>query len=70
MLMAMAAAYVDRLQTDRDLLMLQLHAYAACDDDVIRDHVRDAYAGSSMPSPNCLTPTRSGSTSSSATGCR
>ncbi len=44
-LMAMAAAYVDRLQTDRDLLMLQLHAYAACDDDVIRDHVRDAYAG-------------------------
>jgi AcrR family transcriptional regulator len=44
LLMAMAAAYVDRLQTDRDLLMLQLHAYAACDDDVIRDHVRDAYA--------------------------
>ncbi len=43
-LMAMAAAYVDRLQTDRDSLMLQLHAYAACDDDVIRDHVRDAYA--------------------------
>jgi AcrR family transcriptional regulator len=43
-LMAMAAAYVDRLQTDRDLLMLQLHAYAACDDEVIRDHVRDAYA--------------------------
>jgi AcrR family transcriptional regulator len=43
-LMAMAAAYVDRLQTDRDLLMLQLHAYAACDDEVIREHVRDAYA--------------------------
>jgi AcrR family transcriptional regulator len=43
-LMAMAAAYVERLQTDRDLLMLQLHAYAACDDEVIREHVRDAYA--------------------------
>jgi hypothetical protein len=24
--------------------MLQLHAYAACDDETIRDHVRDAYA--------------------------
>jgi AcrR family transcriptional regulator len=43
-LMAMAAAYVKRLQTDRDLLMLQLQAYAACDDEVIRDRVRSAYA--------------------------
>jgi AcrR family transcriptional regulator len=43
-LMAMAAAYVKRLQTDRDLLMLQLQAYAACDDEVIRDRVRSARA--------------------------
>jgi AcrR family transcriptional regulator len=43
-LKAMAAAYVERLQTDRDLLMLQLQAYAACDDEVIREHVRDSYA--------------------------
>ncbi len=43
-LMAMAADYVVRLQTDRDLLMLQLQAYAACDDEVIRERVRAAYA--------------------------
>jgi AcrR family transcriptional regulator len=43
-LMAMAAAYVRRLQTDRDLLMLQLQAYAACHDEVIRDRVRSARA--------------------------
>jgi AcrR family transcriptional regulator len=43
-MMAMAQVYVESLQTDRDLLMLQLHAYAACDDETIRDHVRDAYA--------------------------
>src|SRR5581483_6053016 len=43
-LMAMAAAYVERLESDRDLLMLQLQAYAACDDEVIREHVRYAYA--------------------------
>jgi AcrR family transcriptional regulator len=42
-LMAMAASYVRRLQTDRDLLMMQLQAYAACDDEVIRDRVRAAY---------------------------
>jgi AcrR family transcriptional regulator len=42
-LMAMAASYVRRLQTDRDLLMLQLQAYAACDDEVIRERVRGAY---------------------------
>jgi hypothetical protein len=32
------------LESDRDYLMLQLHAYAACDDDEIRDRVRAAYA--------------------------
>jgi AcrR family transcriptional regulator len=42
-LMAMAATYVRRLQTDHDLLMLQLQAYAACNDDVIRERVRAAY---------------------------
>jgi AcrR family transcriptional regulator len=42
-LMAMAASYVRRLQTDRDLLMLQLQAYAACNDEVIRERVRAAY---------------------------
>jgi AcrR family transcriptional regulator len=41
-LMAMAAAYVRRLQTDRDLLMLQLQAYAACEDEAIRERVRAA----------------------------
>ena len=33
-------AYVDLLTTDRDLLMLQLQSYAACDDPVIRERVR------------------------------
>ena len=42
-LMAMAATYVELLQTDRDLLMLQLQAYAACDDELIRERVRAAY---------------------------
>jgi AcrR family transcriptional regulator len=43
-MMAMAQVYVESLQTDRDLLMLQLQAYAACDDEIIRDRVREAYA--------------------------
>ncbi len=41
---AMGLHYVERLGTDRDHLMLQLQAYAACDDDVIRDRVRSLYA--------------------------
>jgi AcrR family transcriptional regulator len=41
---AMGNAYVEMLATDRDLLMLQHHAYAACDDEDIRDHVRGYYA--------------------------
>ncbi|MBV8713296.1 MAG: TetR/AcrR family transcriptional regulator [Solirubrobacterales bacterium] len=41
---AMGQAYVELLQTNRDYLMLQLHSYAACDDEVIRDRVRTAYA--------------------------
>jgi AcrR family transcriptional regulator len=43
-LKAMGNAYVVLLQSDRDYLMLQLHSYAACDDDVIRDRVRTCYA--------------------------
>ena len=42
---AMGQAYTEMLASDRDYLMLQLHAYAACDDEEIRDRVRAAYAG-------------------------
>jgi AcrR family transcriptional regulator len=42
---AMGQAYTEMLASDRDYLMLQLQAYAACDDDEIRDRVRAAYAG-------------------------
>ena len=41
---AMGEAYHDLLSTHRDYLMLQLQSYAACDDEVIRDRVRAAYA--------------------------
>jgi AcrR family transcriptional regulator len=41
---AMGHAYVELLESDRDYLMLQLHSYAACDDEVIRDRVRACYA--------------------------
>lgn len=40
---AMASAYVDLLDTDRTVLMMQLQAYAACDDEVIRQHARASY---------------------------
>jgi AcrR family transcriptional regulator len=43
-LKAMGAAYMELLATDRDYLMLQHHAYAACGDEVIRDRVRACYA--------------------------
>ncbi len=43
-LKAMGNAYVELLSTDHDYLMLQLQAYAACDDEVIRDRVRACYA--------------------------
>jgi AcrR family transcriptional regulator len=42
---AMGHAYLEMLESDRDYLMLQLQAYAACDDEEIRDRVRAAYAG-------------------------
>ena len=41
---AMGQAYVEMLSSDRDYLMLQLQAYAACDNDEIRDRVRALYA--------------------------
>jgi AcrR family transcriptional regulator len=41
---AMGQAYVEMLVSDRDYLMLQLQAYAACDDEEIRTRVRAAYA--------------------------
>lgn len=42
-LRAMASSYVQMLRSDRSMLMLQLQSYAACDDAVIRQHVREAY---------------------------
>ncbi|MBV9413745.1 MAG: TetR/AcrR family transcriptional regulator [Solirubrobacterales bacterium] len=41
---AMGNAYVELLDSDRDYLMLQHQSYAACDDELIRDRVRAAYA--------------------------
>jgi len=43
-LKAMGNAYVELMSTNRDYLMLQHQAYAACDDMVIRDRVRACYA--------------------------
>jgi AcrR family transcriptional regulator len=41
---AMGAAYKELLRSDRDHLMLQHQAYAACDDEVVRARVRRRYA--------------------------
>jgi AcrR family transcriptional regulator len=43
-LMAMGGAYKQLLATDRDYLMLQHQAYAACDDELVRARVRRRYA--------------------------
>jgi AcrR family transcriptional regulator len=43
-LTTMGGAYVELLATDRDYLMLQHQAYAACDEEVIRERVRAWYA--------------------------
>jgi AcrR family transcriptional regulator len=41
---AFGDAYIELLASDRSVLMLQLHAYAACgDDEVVREHVRANY---------------------------
>lgn len=41
---AMGLAYVGMVTNDRNRLMNQLHAYAACDDPDVRDAVRHGYA--------------------------
>jgi AcrR family transcriptional regulator len=41
---AMGRAYKELLLSDRDHLMLQHQAYAACDDDLVRARVRHRYA--------------------------
>jgi AcrR family transcriptional regulator len=43
-LKAIGDSYVQLLGADRRMLMLQLQAYAACDDEVIRAHVQAAYS--------------------------
>ncbi len=43
-LRAMGNAYGQLVESDRDVLMLQHQAYAACDDPLIRDRVRASYA--------------------------
>jgi len=43
-LKAMGNAYVQLLSSHRDYLMLQHQAYAACDDELIRNRVRSSYA--------------------------
>jgi AcrR family transcriptional regulator len=43
-LKAMGHEYVQLLETHRDYLMIQHQAYAACDDEVIRERVRALYA--------------------------
>jgi AcrR family transcriptional regulator len=41
---AMGHAYKELLESDRDYLMLQHQSYAACDDELVRIHVRRRYA--------------------------
>lgn len=43
-LMAMGRAYKQLLLTDRDYLMLQHQAYAACDEEEVRSQVRRGFA--------------------------
>jgi AcrR family transcriptional regulator len=42
-LAALGDSYIELLASNRPKLMMQLQAYAACDDDVIREHVSEAY---------------------------
>jgi AcrR family transcriptional regulator len=44
-LLAIGRSYLDSLGTERDLLLLQLQAYAACEEEEIRVAVRRLYAG-------------------------
>ena len=41
---AMGGAYAEMMASQRDYLMLQLQAYAACDDELISERVRHLYA--------------------------
>lgn len=43
-LKVMGLAYIELLHTHRDYLLLQHQAYAACDDEVVRETVRRRYA--------------------------
>jgi AcrR family transcriptional regulator len=43
-LKAIGDSYVQLLGADRRMLMLQLQAYTACDDEVIREHVHASYS--------------------------
>ncbi len=43
-LSAMGGAYIELIVSDRDALMLQHQAYAACGDEIVRDRVRACYA--------------------------
>ena len=54
---------------DRDYLMLQHQAYAACDDEVIRDRVRGSYARLVAHVERLSGAEPDASMSSSATGC-
>jgi AcrR family transcriptional regulator len=45
LLRAMGIAYRRLLEESRDYLMLQHQSYAACDDPIIRDRVRQLFAG-------------------------
>jgi AcrR family transcriptional regulator len=39
-------SYLELIEADRNLLTLQLHGYtAACEDELVAEHVRGAYAG-------------------------
>jgi AcrR family transcriptional regulator len=40
---AIGARYVELLESDRGMVMAQLQAYAACNDEVIREHVARCY---------------------------
>jgi hypothetical protein len=40
---ALSNAYLDLLEEDRDILLLQHQAYAACDEDDVRVRVKAAY---------------------------
>ena len=42
---AIANAYVDQLDANRDLLLVQQQAFAACDDEEVRARVRELYDG-------------------------